>query len=240
MSQPHKRGALIVIDGIDGGGKSTQVRLLVDALRAAGEDVVASREPTDGPWGTKIRQSEQSGRKSPEDELDAFIQDRRQHVAELIQPALDRGALVVLDRSYLSTIAYQGSRGSDVERTQALMQEFPAPTLTIVIDIEPRGGLERVSGRDGAPNLFEQVDQLEAARAIFRAFDATATVHVDGDRTIEEVHREIVGRVTTFGGPLQHARCPEPSPCSDPVLCRGDACGWTHLHERLRAASHDQ
>jgi dTMP kinase len=109
-----KEGILLAVDGIDGAGKTTQVKLLADALRAAGENVLASKEPTDGQWGRRLRQSAQNGRLSLEDELHAFIEDRKEHVATTILPALAAGSVVLLDRYFYSTIAYQGARGADV------------------------------------------------------------------------------------------------------------------------------
>ncbi len=105
-------GILIVFDGIDGGGKTTQAKLLADILTAAGETVVLSKEPTDGPWGKQLRASATTGRMSLADELHAFTEDRKQHVTNLIAPALARGEIVILDRYFYSTIAYQGARGT--------------------------------------------------------------------------------------------------------------------------------
>src|SRR5947207_8330328 len=90
-----KRGYLIVVEGIDGAGKSTQVRRLAETLRDAGFAVTCSREPTDGPWGRKIRASAAAERMSLDDELHAFIDDRKEHVAQVIRPALERGEIVV-------------------------------------------------------------------------------------------------------------------------------------------------
>ena len=100
----------IVFEGIDGTGKSTQVRLLAKALRELGQEVVTSKEPTDGPVGTRLRQSAEKGRLSPQEELDLFHQDRRDHVQSLIAPALERGDTVIVDRYFFSTMAYQGAR----------------------------------------------------------------------------------------------------------------------------------
>ena len=92
------RGLLIVFEGIDGAGKTTQVRLLDERLRRAGYDVVCLKEPTEGPWGQKLRQLAQHGRQqvSPATELEWFLQDRREDVEHNIQPALARGQIVVL------------------------------------------------------------------------------------------------------------------------------------------------
>lgn len=164
-----KKGRLIVVEGIDGAGKSTQVKRLAEALRAAGRTVVVSREPTDGPWGKKLRASASTGRMSPDEELHAFIEDRRQHVAELIQPALDRGDDVLLDRYYYSTIAYQGIRGGDVAAIRSANEAIaPKPDLVLLIDFDPQLALSRISqSRGEVPNEFEKLDQLQAIRRIF-------------------------------------------------------------------------
>lgn len=93
-------GILIAVDGIDGAGKTTQVELLREAFEAAGETVTASKEPTNGPWGRLVRESAQSGRLGLADELHAFLEDRKEHVEELVKPALARGEIVILDRYF--------------------------------------------------------------------------------------------------------------------------------------------
>ena len=107
--QRHDSGTLIAMEGIDGAGKTTQVDLLVEFLRSAGVRVVRSKEPTDGPWGKKIRHSAANGRMTLEQEIEAFVDDRKEHVQNVIAPALNDGQTVVLDRYFYSTIAYQGS-----------------------------------------------------------------------------------------------------------------------------------
>src|SRR5689334_18751024 len=107
------RGFLLVIEGIDGAGKSTLQRQLAEWCRGAGLQVITSREPTDGPHGRALRESARSGRLALQDELDLFLKDRREHVETLIRPALERGDVVILDRYYFSTAAYQGARGLD-------------------------------------------------------------------------------------------------------------------------------
>src|SRR5687767_11083693 len=113
ISNIMQRGLFIVIEGIDGTGKSTQAKRLGEWFLAQGREVVLSREPTDGPWGKKLRDSAATGRLSPQDELQYFLNDRREHVEEKIQPALAGGKVVILDRYYFSTMAYQGARGFD-------------------------------------------------------------------------------------------------------------------------------
>ncbi len=99
------RGLLFVFEGVDGAGKTTQVRLLAERLQAAGYDVLCLQEPTAGPWGQKLRHLAQHGREAiaPATELEWFLQDRREDVEHNIQPALARGQIVVLDRYYFAT-----------------------------------------------------------------------------------------------------------------------------------------
>jgi dTMP kinase len=106
---------LIAIEGIDGAGKTTQVQMLREALERIGEHPVASKEPTNGRWGKLIKESATTGRLSIEDELNAFLHDRTEHVDSLVSPELNKGGIVILDRYFYSSIAYQGSRGGERE-----------------------------------------------------------------------------------------------------------------------------
>ena len=161
-------GFLIVVEGIDGTGKSTQVRLLADALRADGHHVVTSREPTDGPHGTRLRQSATTGRLSAEEELELFLKDRREHVETLIQPTLDAGGIVILDRYYFSTMAYQGARGFDPQSIRELNESFaPRPDLLLVLDLDVDTAHQRIGTRGDTTNEFEQRDTLTKCREIF-------------------------------------------------------------------------
>jgi len=195
-----KQGRLIVVEGIDGAGKSTQVRRLAETLRSEGLPVVESREPTDGPWGRKIRASATAGRMSLDDELHAFVEDRKEHVATVIAPALARGEIVLLDRYYFSTIAYQGARGGDVEAIRRMNEAVaPPPDLVLLIDFDPAAGLRRIrESRGGTPDDFERLDQLQAIRAIFHRLakaDPSLFRTVDGDRTPDEVFADLLAHV---------------------------------------------
>lgn len=162
-------GHLIAFEGIDGGGKSTQARHLAAALSERGYEVVLSREPTDGPAGQRIRASARTGRLPAAEELALFLEDRRQHVAETILPALGRGAVVILDRYYLSTVAYQGARGHDPGDLLALNEAFaPRPHRVVLLDMPPEAGVRRVQGRDTVTDSFEREEDLRRCREIFR------------------------------------------------------------------------
>lgn len=187
-------GLLIAFEGVDGAGKSTQLRRLAAALRAAGHDVVETREPTGGPWGRRIREMARSGaRVAPAEELRWFVEDRREHVAAVIRPGVARGALVLTDRYFLSTVAYQGARGLDPERLLAEAEaEFPLPDLALVLDVDPEAGLARVAARGGvAEPAFEEAAFLARAVAIFRGLGRRYVEHVDGRGEPEAVARAI-------------------------------------------------
>ncbi|MCP5520537.1 MAG: dTMP kinase [Verrucomicrobiales bacterium] len=186
-------GFLLVIEGIDGAGKSTQANALAHTLADRGLDVVQTREPTDGPWGRRIRESATTGRMTPQEELNAFIQDRKQHVAELIRPGLAEGKVVVMDRYYFSTVAYQGARGLDPAELLRLNESFAVePDLLVVIDLPAEVGLKRVGHRDGAGNEFETLTQLTRSREIFRSLQKSYLVELDGTLSPDTLRAEML------------------------------------------------
>lgn len=188
---------LLVLEGIDGTGKSTQAQMLAEALRAKGHRVITSREPTDGPYGTRLRESATSGRLSPEEELQLFLQDRREHVETLIEPALEAGEIVILDRYYFSTMAYQGVRGFDPAEIRRVNEEFaPRPDLLLLLDLPIDKALERIGIRDGEANEFEQRAALQLCSDIFHSLTNEDFIHViDTTVPIEEVHQSIMAVV---------------------------------------------
>lgn len=190
-----RRGVLVAFEGIDGAGKTTQVARLAEVLRADGHEVVTSKEPTDGPWGRKIRDSAATGRLPLDEELEAFVQDRIEHVGQTILPALEQGKIVLLDRYFYSTIAYQGARGADPAELDRRMRAIaPTPDAVYLLDLDPGAALVRIHVRDSAPNEFEKVESLEQVRSVFQRLKETdrAIFEVDGSADVETVHRQIV------------------------------------------------
>jgi dTMP kinase len=187
------RGTLIALEGIDGCGKSTQLPGLVATLRQRGRgEVVATREPTDGPWGRRIRAMARSGeRVSPAEELRWFVEDRREHVAGVIAPALAAGHCVVTDRYFLSTVAYQGARGLDWREILAESErEFPVPDLALVFQLEPKAGLARVRARGGrAEPAFEEEAFLQRVAEILAAIDRPWVTRIDASADPDAVAR---------------------------------------------------
>lgn len=207
MLDSARPGTLIALEGIDGTGKTTQAALLEAWATGLGFEVVCTKEPTQGPWGRRLRDSRFTARLSPQEELDCFVQDRREHVEQLIAPSLQRGAVVVIDRYYFSTVAYQGARGLDPAEVLALNQRFaPRPDLVFLFDLEPVEGLRRIAERGAGQDLFESIEELTKARAIFLALEEPRLVRLDATLGVLELHARILFEL--LGGPLG-ARLPK-------------------------------
>lgn len=195
MTQPAIpcRGLLIVFEGLDGAGKTTQLGLLADYLRSRNFGVACLREPTDGPWGKELRRLmiEGRGAVTPDTELEWFLNDRREHVDQRIAPALDRKQIVLLDRYYFSTMAYQGALGHDPRDIQARNEVFaPPPDLLLLLDLPPAVGWQRLNQR-GAPSHFERLDYLEQVARIFNAMDFPYLRRIQADQEPETVQSQI-------------------------------------------------
>jgi dTMP kinase len=191
-----KKGLLIVFEGIDGAGKSTQARLLLRRLRARGFETVSFREPTRGKWGRQIRRlARQAGPVTPEEELELFVKDREENVRKNIRPALSRNWVVILDRYYFSTIAYQGAKGIDPARIRRLNEKFAVrPDLVFILDIEAGRGLGRIRSRKSKDLLFERQRYLARVRRLFGELRGRMFVHLDGARPKKELSAEITSR----------------------------------------------
>jgi len=184
-------GLFVTFEGIEGSGKSTHVRQLAVALRAAGHDVVETREPGGTALGQTLRDlllAPSSTPLEPTAELMLYCADRAQHVAQLIRPALAAGRIVLCDRFSDSTIAYQGyGRGLDLELVRSLDARARGglePDLTFVLDCPPEAGLARVHKRSGVGDRFEQ-EALAFHEAVRRGFHALAAAEPARYRVID-------------------------------------------------------
>lgn len=169
LKTPIPHGFLIAVEGIDGAGKTSLAALLAQWCGERGLACVLSKEPTSLKWGQELRASAKAGRLTLERELELFELDRRQHVANTIAPALESGSIVILDRYYWSTAAYQGARGADPAQIMATNESFaPQADLVIILDSEVDVGLHRIRARGDKPNEFESKPALQKSRDIFR------------------------------------------------------------------------
>lgn len=192
----NKRGKLIVFEGIDGAGKSTQIANMAAFLKEKGIDVAVSFEPTHGPFGMAVRKAAQDGQRLPlGEEIDNLLKDRMEHVQNFIEPALNEGKWVLLDRYYPSMLAYQGVSGADVQELKTLNETFATiPDVCYWLDVPVNTALVRIHKR-GAADEFEKSDFLVRCRnefgritdPWFRRIDAG----LDADEVWEHILRDV-------------------------------------------------
>ena len=196
----------VTFEGIDGSGKSTQLRLLADHLQAKGHEVIVTREPGGSKGAEDIRRllvEGDPGRWSAETEILLFTAARRDHVERLIQPGLAAGAIVVSDRFADSTRVYQGATRGDLRATvDALHARMIAmePELTLVIDMDPDAALARGLARQSGEDRFEdfgaafQRKLRDGFLALTEEYPARVRL-VDGSRDREAVAADVAAIV---------------------------------------------
>ena len=205
MTDAVRAGRFITVEGIDGCGKSTQARLLVEELERAGYDVLALREPGGVAISEKIRAlllDPANAEMSATCELLLYEAARAQLVHEVVAPALAQGRMVVCDRFYDSTTAYQGYAGGvpldAVERANTLAVGDFQPALTLVFDIDPALAAERTVSR--AQDRME-AKGMEYQRRVAEGFRAVAAANpdrvklIDASRDIDAIHADVMAAV---------------------------------------------
>jgi dTMP kinase len=210
-------GTFIAFEGGEGTGKSTQSKMLKKWLEERGETVVLSREPGGTNLGQGLRKillGHETGAISPRAEALLYAADRAHHVYSVIRPALSRGEVVISDRYFDSSIAYQGAgrilSPGEVARISRWATESLFPTLTIVIDLSAETGIGRLKSHDrleAEPLAFhERVRQefLQIAR-----LDPERYLVVDGTKTIDEIHNEITSRVVALPAISHEVKVPK-------------------------------
>lgn len=188
------RGYLIVFEGIDGTGKSTHCRLLADYLQARGFPVLKLFEPTKGHWGLKIRKLLTDGRGDicPEEELSWFMNDRKEDVEKNIRPGLDQNKIIILDRYYYSTAAYQGALGLDPQWICRENETFaPKPDIVFLFITSPEQCLQRIQKSRSQKTTFERLDYLQKVQQIFDSFSDPVIQRIDTVPPSDEVHAKL-------------------------------------------------
>ena len=183
---------LVNLEGIDGCGKSTQSKLLREKLEEKGENVIILKEPTKRPHGQKLWDVLHGKRKATNEEiLELFVLDRIQHVEEKIQPALDDGTVILMDRYYYSSMAYQVAGGIDVEEIREKHAFAPKPDIVLIFDLPVSIALERVKGHSDADE-FEKEEHLEKVRVAYLDLENDPLVRiVDATRTPEGIFGDV-------------------------------------------------
>ncbi|WP_297062474.1 dTMP kinase [Thermococcus sp.] len=202
-------GIFIVLEGIDGAGKSTQAKLLKLWFEEKGYEVVLTKEPTDTPFGKLIRRLVLTGGRegiidgakiSHEAEALLFAADRAEHVDKLIKPALESGKVVISDRYFYSSLAYQWARGLDLDWLIDLNRFAIRPDLVLLLDLPVKESMKRIRTRS-IKSEFDKIVELqkkvrENYLKLAERFPEIKIVNALED--VEGVHRQIVALVESL------------------------------------------
>jgi dTMP kinase len=192
-----KKGVFIVIEGLDGSGKTTQAKLLVRKLRKT-QDAQFTAEPSHGKIGKFIRNRILYGEIRPPTSVEAllFASDRIEHIQKEVEPALAQGRTVVSDRYVYSSLAYQGSAGLSLDWIQTINQFALKPDLALFVDVDPETVLKRLKRKKSVMETFETQCKV---RDIYLKFVHNGVLkRVDGDKPKALVAQEVFLVVEPF------------------------------------------
>jgi dTMP kinase len=195
MQTNNYPGKFIVFEGLDGSGQTTQVSRLGYFLSSEGISVVSTKEPTmDSEAGRRIREILDEKEKIEPLELQKlFVQDRREHLDNLIIPALKEGKWVISDRYFFSTFAFGSSDSLGLEQLIEMNNEFLLPDLTILLKVSTEVCVQRIEKRGEGIKLFEKKEKLTKVWETYKILpERFPNMHViDGEKSIEEIHNQI-------------------------------------------------
>jgi len=187
-------GKFIVFEGLDGSGISTQSGLLYDYFSKKGKKTVLTKEQTNGLIGGLIKAGLRHEWKTTPLALQLlFAADRSHHLDKQINPAINNGKIVICDRYILSTLAF-GSLDVDMQFLKEINSKFPAPDITFILDVLPKICLQRITKSRFHAELFEEEEKLNKIRKAYLSLKNyfPNTFLIDGNRSIEEVHKDII------------------------------------------------
>ncbi|MCW3989526.1 MAG: dTMP kinase [Candidatus Bathyarchaeota archaeon] len=198
------KGLFIVLEGIDGSGKDTHLKLLARELRELGYAVVETAEPSRGRVGTFLKgYAKRKERLPAESEAFLYASDRFEHLKNVVKPALRRDQIVISARYYYSSMAYQGAVGVDLDWIREMNRFALKPDLAILLDILPEYSLHRLKRRR---SIYEDSDYLRKVRDIYiKLVNQGELVKVDADRPKRVVQGELLSMVLNS----LHERAPE-------------------------------
>ncbi|WGD37075.1 dTMP kinase [Lysinibacter sp. HNR] len=199
-------GVFITFEGGDASGKSTQARLLGEWVTQRGRTVLLTREPGGTDLGLEIRQIllHREGDVSPRAEALLYAADRAHHIETLVQPALERGEIVIQDRYIDSSVAYQGAgrvlEAEEIEKLSLWAARGLVPDLTVLLDLDPSVGRQRITNTGAALDRLES-EKLEFHERVRAAYRARAAAHprrfltIDAGLPIKNIAQKIRERV---------------------------------------------
>ena len=197
-----KKGIFIVIDGLDGSGKSEIIKLLHNYLFSKSKKyrILTTREPTNGTYGIKIREmlrKEKNPKSSSSKLAEMFVKDRKEHLEKTIEPFLKNSNgnelnIVLCDRYYYSTIAFQGAQGLSIKEMIDSNKEFRKPDIAFILDVKPSLALERINYRQ--KEKFEQLEFMIKIRGNFLKLPKLLEDNIkimDSSKSLNEVFSDI-------------------------------------------------
>ena len=192
------KGLFICVEGLDGCGKTTQTKLLVRKLRKMGWDAVYTAEPSRGKIGKFIQKYCLLGEKRtfPIVEALLFAADRFEHVEREVIPALNEGKIVVSDRYFYSSLAYQGATGLDLKWIEMINEHAIRPDLAIFVDVEPEAVIKRLKHKK---SVMENLETQRKVREVYVKFvEKGELVRIDGNKSTKEVADDVLKIVLRF------------------------------------------
>lgn len=194
------RGFFIVLEGIDGAGKTTLAKMLIDEFKSRGMQAVYTYEPTDSLIVRAVKGEYAPYRDAFVDAL-AFALDRLIHVKSLILPMLEKGVSVVSDRYFYSSVAYQSAMGAPYEWVMEVNKHAFKPDLAIYLDIPPELAITRRKGLSSRFPEFEEVKFLSKVRQYYkRMVSEGLLIEVDATREMQTVYMEVLEKVKSSQG----------------------------------------
>jgi dTMP kinase len=190
-----RKGLLVVLDGIDGSGKTTHSKILATELRRRGVTVLLTCEPTTGPIGTLLREHFLEVSKTyPEVEALLFAADRFLHLKSEIMPAIKRGEVVICDRYVYASLAYQGAQGLSLEWIRQINRFAVKPDLAICLDLPPEVAFRRIAFR--ARSMLERLELERKAREVYlKLAESGEMILVNALEPLERVSEQILSMV---------------------------------------------
>jgi dTMP kinase len=192
------KGFFVCVEGLDGCGKTTQTKLLVRKLRKMDWDAVYTAEPSHGKIGRFIQKYCLHGEKrtSPIVEALLFAADRFEHVTKEVIPALNEGKIVVSDRYFYSSLAYQGATGLDLKWIEMINEHAIQPDLAIFVDVEPEAVIKRLKPEK---SVMENLETQRKVREVYVRFvEKGELVRIDGNKSKKKVATDILKVVLRF------------------------------------------